>query len=147
MLQAVEGAPFEVSLLEGGWDPSGARDAIRRWLAIVAPGNVRLDLVGCQNDPIAVAALEALREAAVSLSHPELARIPVTGCDGTPAVGQRLVKEGALAATVVLPNWGGAAIEAVGRFLSHGETPPALTTLKPTSFPSEADLSRSARIR
>ncbi len=140
MLEAVAGAPFEVSLLEGGWDPSAARDAIRRWLGIVAQGTVRIDLVGCQNDPIAVAALEALHDAAQSLARPDLARVPVTGCDGTPAVGQRLVREGTLAATVVLPNWGGAAVQAVARFLNHGEKPPPMTLVTPTSFPPERDL-------
>jgi ABC-type sugar transport system substrate-binding protein len=140
MLEAVAGAPFEVSLLEGGWDPSAARDAIRRWLTIVAPGNARIDLVGCQNDPIALAALEALHDAADALARPDLLRVPVTGCDGTPAVGQRLVNEGTLAATVVLPNWGGAAVRAAVRFMSHGERPAPMTLLKPTSFPAERDL-------
>ena len=140
MLEAVAGAPFEVSLLEGGWDPLAARDAVRRWLGIVAPGNIRIDLVGCQNDPMALAALEALHDAAEALGRPDLARIPVTGCDGAPAVGQRLVREGTLAATVVLPNWGGTAVQAVARFLSHGEKPAPMTLLKPTSFPAERDL-------
>jgi ABC-type sugar transport system substrate-binding protein len=147
MLEAVAGAPIEVSRLEGGWDPSAAREAVRRWLTIVAPGNVHLDLVGCQNDPIAVAAVEALQDAARALGRPEMAHIPVTGCDGTPAVGQRLVREGTLAATVVLPNWGGAAVERVARFLSAGEKPPATTLLKPVSYPAERALAPLAAPR
>jgi ABC-type sugar transport system substrate-binding protein len=140
MLEATADAPFEVSRLEGGWDPSAARDAVRRWVTIVAPGNVRVDLVGCQNDPIAVAAIEALQDAAHALGRDELAHIPVTGCDGTPAVGQRLVREGTLAATVVLPNWGGAAVDGLARFFHQGEKPSAMTLLTPVSFPAEKAL-------
>lgn len=140
VIEATQGAPFQVSLLEGGWDPAAARDAVRRWLTIVAPGNLRIDLVGCQNDPLALAALEALHEVSESLGRRELAHIPVTGCDGTPALGQRLVREGTLVATVILPQWGGTAADLAARFLNRGETPPPLTLVKPSSFPPEAEL-------
>ena len=140
VLEVTRGAPFEVSLLEGGWDPAGAKEAIRRWLTIVAPGGLAIDLVGCQNDPLAVAARDALRAVSESLGQPELAQIPVTGCDGTPGMGQRLVREGTLRATVTLPLWSGVAVQMAARFLQKGEIPPALTLLKPSSFPPEAAL-------
>jgi ABC-type sugar transport system substrate-binding protein len=140
VLEATRGAPFEVSLLEGGWDPPGAKQAMRRWLTIVAPGRLAIDLVGCQNDPLAVAARDALREVSESLGRPELARIPLTGCDGTPGVGQRLVREGTLRATVALPLWSGLAVQMAARFLQKGEIPPSLTLVKPSSFPPEAAL-------
>jgi len=139
VLEATKGAPFEVALIEGGWDPSVAREHVRRWLSIVAQGNVP-DLVACQNDPLALAALEALQDVAESTGLPEIARIPVTGCDGTPKMGQRLVREGTIKATVVLPPWAGVAAQQAADFLLKGQTPPPITLLKATSFPPEKDL-------
>jgi ABC-type sugar transport system substrate-binding protein len=140
VLEATKGAPFEVALIEGGWDPSVAREHIRRWLSIVAQGDAVPDLVACQNDPLAVAALEALQDVAESTGRPEIARIPVTGCDGTPKMGQRLVREGTIKATVVLPPWAGVAAQQAADFLLRGQVPPPMTLLKPTSFPAERDL-------
>jgi ABC-type sugar transport system substrate-binding protein len=140
MLEAAKGAPFEVALIEGGWDPAGAREAVRRWLSIVVPGNLRVDLAGCQNDPLALAALEAFHDIAQSAGRPDLSRVPVTGCDGTPQVGQRLVREGTLLATVVLPQWAGLAVLQAADFLRRGQAPPPRTLVKPTSFPPVADL-------
>ncbi|MBI3931884.1 MAG: sugar ABC transporter substrate-binding protein [Acidobacteria bacterium] len=140
MQEATQGAPFEVALLEGGWTAAEAREAVHKWLAIVARGNLRIDLVGCQNDQIALGALRALVETAEEVRKPEIARIPVSGCDGTPALGQSLVKDGRLAATVVLPRSTGRAVELVARLLEKGDVPPPLVTLAPKSFPEESAL-------
>jgi ABC-type sugar transport system substrate-binding protein len=140
VLEATKGAPFEVALIEGGWDPAVAREHVRRWLSIVAHGGTFPDLVACQNDPLALAALEALQEVAEATGRPELARIPVTGCDGTPKMGQRLVREGTIRATVVLPPWAGVAAQQAADFLLKGQAPPPTTLLKATSFPAEKDL-------
>jgi ABC-type sugar transport system substrate-binding protein len=140
VLEATKGAPFEVALIEGGWDPAVAREHIRRWLSIVAQGGAFPDLVACQNDPLALAALEALQDVAETTGRPDLARIPVTGCDGTPKMGQRLVREGTIRATVVLPPWAGAAAQQAADFLLKRQFPPPITLLKATSFPAEKDL-------
>jgi ABC-type sugar transport system substrate-binding protein len=140
VLEATKGAPFEVALIEGGWDPAVAREHIRRWLSIVAQGTAFPDLVACQNDPLALAALEALQDLAEATGRSELARIPVTGCDGTPKMGQRLVREGTIKATVVLPPWAGVAAQQAADLLLKGQTPPPVTLLKATSFPPEKDL-------
>lgn len=140
MLEAVKGAPFEVATVEAGWSASEAREALHSWLAIVARSNRRVDLVGCQNDPIAMGSIEALKAVADEMQRPEVARIPVTGCDGTPSVGQRLVREGKLVATIVLPSTAGPAVDWIARKLLKGEQPPPLATLKPVSFPEEARL-------
>ena len=140
MQEAVKGAPFEVATVEGGWSAPEAREAVHRWLAIVVRSNRRVELVGCQNDPIAMGSIEALKAVAAELQRPEVARIPVTGCDGTPNVGQKLVREGKLVATVVLPSPAGLAVDWIARKLLKGEQPPPLATLKPVSFPEEAKL-------
>jgi ABC-type sugar transport system substrate-binding protein len=140
MLEAVKGAPFEVARVDGGWSAPEAREAVYRWLAIVVRSNRRVELVGCQNDPMAMGSIEALKAVADEMQRPEVARIPVTGCDGTPSVGQRLVREGKLVATIVLPSPAGPAVDWIARKLLKGEQPPPLATLKPVSFPEEASL-------
>jgi ABC-type sugar transport system substrate-binding protein len=134
MQQATRGAAFEVALLEAGWTAAEARDAVAKWLGIVARGSLRVDLIGTQNDQMASGVIEALGQLAREMGKPELARIPVCGCDGTPALGQRLVREGKLVSTVVLPRSSGRAIEVVAHLL-RGELPPPLVALPPCSFP------------
>ena len=142
LLEVTKGAPFPVTLLEGGWDPVLARETVRRWLSTVAQGSLALDLVGCQNDPLALAAVEALRDVARSAGKPELASVPVIGCDGTPGLGQKKVREGALLATVALPPWAGIAARQAADFILKGKVPPPLTLLTPASFPPEAQVRR-----
>lgn len=145
MEEAVAGGSLEVALLEAGWSAGESREAVRNWLAIVARSNKRIDLVGCQNDQIAIGALEALESVAGEVGRPELAKTPVVGCDGTPEVGQRMVREGRLAATVVLARSAGPAVERAARFLLAGEMPPPVVMLKSTPYPDEATL--RARVR
>ncbi|HET7292086.1 MAG TPA: sugar ABC transporter substrate-binding protein [Vicinamibacteria bacterium] len=140
MEEAIKGSGLEVVLLEGGWTAAEARDAVRRWLGIAARGGGRIDLVGCQNDQIAQGTLEAFAEMARELARPELAQVVVTGCDGTPQLGQRLVKEGRLRATVALARSSGPAVELLVRALTGGTPPPPVTLLKGVSFPAEAAL-------
>lgn len=140
MLEAVRGSALEVDRIEAGWTRAEARAAVRRWLEIVAPSNLRLDLVGAQNDLIALGAVDALHEVARSAGRTDLPRVPVCGCDGTPTTGQRLVREGALASTVVLPRSAAPTVELVARLVSGGAAPPPLTLLAPASFPDEAAL-------
>jgi ABC-type sugar transport system substrate-binding protein len=138
--EATRDTALELVTLEAGWTAAEAREAVGRWLGIAARGGLRLDLVGCQNDQIAIGTLDALAAMAGELGRLELAQVPVAGCDGTPAVGQALVRQGRLAATVCLPRSSGRAVECAARFLLHGEAPPALVTLSAWSFPEEPTL-------
>jgi ABC-type sugar transport system substrate-binding protein len=140
MLEAVRGSALEIDRIEAGWTREEARVAVRRWLEIVAPSDLRLDLVGAQNDLIALGAIDALHEIARATARADLPRVPVCGCDGTPTTGQRLVREGTLASTVALPRSAAPAVELVARLLSDGAVPPALTLLAPVSFPEEGAL-------
>jgi hypothetical protein len=63
----------------------------------------------------------------------------MTGCDGLPAGGQRLVAQGELMATVVKPTTAGPALDLLARAQGGESAPPGLI-LKPTSWPSEETL-------
>ena len=66
--------------------------------------------------------------------------IRLTGCDGLPEFGQRLVNEGKLAATVIVPSSGAPAMELVASAIGLGKLPPATVMLSSTSYPSETVL-------
>jgi ribose transport system substrate-binding protein len=124
--------PWKLTLLEGDWTSEGARLALDRWFETehVPPG-----VVCAQNDDMALGARQALRDAGSRRSDMALAEIPVTGCDGSPGFGQRLVREKRLLATVEVPSAAGRAMEWIARARDGGEHPPPLVTLPVSSVP------------
>jgi ABC-type sugar transport system substrate-binding protein len=136
--EALQGSGLDLVLLEAGWSEGESRTAVGDWLRIA--GRVSLGLVGGQNDLIAMGALQALASAARDTSRPELAAVPVVGCDGTPDYGQKLVAEGRLRATVALPRWTGLAVETIARTLKSGRLPPPELLVSATAFPPEEEL-------
>lgn len=140
MQEATQGAPFEVALAGGDWNPAFAGRTVREWLRFAVSGRRPFDLVCCQNDHLAEGALEALAAAAAESKQPETARIAVAGCDGAPEIGQKMVRDGRLVATVVLPRVAGPAVDEVAAFLARGEKPAPVITHAATSLPPLADL-------
>ena len=67
-------------------------------------------------------------------------RLPITGCDGIPRSGQKWVRQGRLAATVVSPPLMGDALELLA--LNAGSQPPERTLVSPSSFPSLKELQK-----
>jgi ABC-type sugar transport system substrate-binding protein len=140
MQEATAGAPFEVALAGGDWSPAFAGRTVREWLRFAVGGHRPFDLVCCQNDHMAGGVLEALAAAAAESGRPDVARIPVAGCDGAPEIGQKMVREGRLVATVVLPRVSGPAVEEVAALLTRGERPAPVITHAATSFPPLGEL-------
>jgi ABC-type sugar transport system substrate-binding protein len=124
--------PWALVLLEADWTSEGARLALDRWFETehTPPG-----LICAQNDDMALGARQALRDAASRRGDMALAEIPVTGCDGSPGFGQRLVREKRLLATVEVPSAAGRAMEWIARARDGGEHPPPLVTLPVASVP------------
>jgi ribose transport system substrate-binding protein/inositol transport system substrate-binding protein len=140
MQEAVAGSGVDVALAGGDWSPEQAARTVREWLRFAVGGKRPFELVTCQNDDMAAAALDALATAAAESGNPDLARIPVTGCDGAPDVGQRLVRERRLVATVVLPRVAAPAVEVVARLLATGERPAPQILHNATSLPPLEEL-------
>jgi ABC-type sugar transport system substrate-binding protein len=136
MQEATAGSGLDIALAVGDWNRAQAARTVREWVRFAVGGRRPFDLVACQNDDMAGGVLEALEAAATESKVADLARVPVTGCDGAPEVGQRLVREGRLAATVVLPRVAGPAVEVVARLLLSGERPDPQIFHNATSCPS-----------
>jgi ABC-type sugar transport system substrate-binding protein len=140
MQEATAGAPFEVVLAGGDWSPAFAGRTVREWLRFAVGGQRPFELVCCQNDHMAGGVLEALATAAAESGTPGVARIPVAGCDGAPEIGQKMVRDGRLVATVVLPRVAGPAVDEIAALLARGERPAPVITHAATSFPPLGEL-------
>ena len=138
--EATADAHIEVMSCGGDWQPEVARSAVRDWLRLAARGRTAIDLISCQNDHLAGGALQGLADAAAELGRPELGRLPVAGCDGLASVGQKMVRDGRLVATVVLPQVGARAVDVIVGFLRGGPRPAPYTGLAATPFPRYEEL-------
>jgi ABC-type sugar transport system substrate-binding protein len=138
MREAIQKHNLEIkSVLDGNWTTEDAERVVGNWLRIVLSGKSKIDLIGCQNDAMAMGVLKALKAVAEHLRRPEIARIPVTGCDGVRDFGQKLVNQGQLAATVIMPSTGGPAVELMARALGQGKQLIAEVLLPAVSYPAE----------
>jgi len=131
-------------VLDGNWNADDAERTVGGWLRMVMSGKWHVDLVGCQNDEMAVGAKKALSTVAIYLGRADLESVAVTGCNGLPDFGQRLVNERKLAATIIVPATGAAAVELLvsayqGKPVPQSLTPPSL------SYPDLEVLARKAR--
>jgi ABC-type sugar transport system substrate-binding protein len=135
MQEVVESSGRNVVLAGGDWSPEHAARTVRDWLRFAVGGRRPFDLVTCQNDHMAEGVLQARAAAAAESGRSEIARIPVTGCDGAPDKGLKMVAESRLTATVVLPRVAGPAMEIMARLLTAGVKPAPLVMHAPTSFP------------
>jgi ribose transport system substrate-binding protein len=141
--EALTGYPLKVIVLDAQWSEASAERAVRHWLRLKTSEGLRVDLVAAQDDSMARGARNAVAGTAEATTC--WSRIPYLGIDGVPDVGQRLVREGALAATIVMPSNTGAALQQVARWLRHGVAPPPVVKLPVASYPPEAALRLSQK--
>jgi ABC-type sugar transport system substrate-binding protein len=122
-LELMKARGASVAMVEGLWSAESAERVVSKWLG--AQGSKEaVQVVACQNDPMAVGARRELNRLAGELGRPEWRRLPVLGTDGVPEEGRRLVDEGQLTATVVIPATSAAAVQRLaGAWNGQGELP------------------------
>jgi ABC-type sugar transport system substrate-binding protein len=133
-----------VGAIDGNWTSEDAQTAVERWMHVMLRSVTGVDVVVCQSDAMAIGAKAGLRAASTQLARPELARVPVIGCDGLPNVGRRLVDEGELAATVWIHDVGRHAVRVVAD-RRRGIRPPNEVVLIPFPYPPLSADSNDAR--
>ncbi len=124
-------------VLNGTWTEQSAEKAVTSWLRLKTADTFRPAAVLCQNDSMAVGARRGIFAA-----RPDWTDIPFFGCDGLPDGGQRLVRQGHLAATVVIPSNTGPALEQLSTFFSTGRLPGPEILLPSTAHPPREELAR-----
>ena len=140
MNEAIVGTNIEArDVLDGNWNTDEAERMVAGWLRMVMSGKSRLDLIGCQNDEMAVGARKALETVAAYLNRRDLESVMITGCNGLIDFGQRLVSEGKIVATIVVPPTGTTAVELIVAAYQGKLVPPSVT-LPCVSYPAETVL-------
>ena len=130
-------ANIEIKSLRGRWTEESAFQVVAARLA--RPGS-NIDLIGCQNDAMAMGARKAAEALADPRQRAQWLSLPFTGVDGVPATGQEWVRQRLLAATVVAPALTGVALEMLAKAIGTGTPFPERTLLKPVSYPAIGEL-------
>src|SRR5260370_23072118 len=126
---------IQLTLLRGQWTEKSAERTIPSWLQLVTSCRGRFDLVASHNDGMAMGARKAF-EAQSNSERENWLRVPFIGIDGLPNTGQSWVRNGKLTATIIMPLTIPLALEILTQALQTGTSPPELTLMDSTSFPS-----------
>ena len=144
MQETSSGAGLEVKVLFGHWTEASGEKAVQSFLRLKTNEGFRAQIVGCQNDAMAVGARKAVADLADAERRKAWGGAVYTGCDGLPEGGQKLVRDGLLAATVETPSNAGPAVDLLAEALRTGRPAPAQVTLSPRSLPEVSEI-RSLR--
>jgi ABC-type sugar transport system substrate-binding protein len=120
--------------LNADWTSECARRVVETWAKGLGAEEALPSVCVAQNDEMALGVRQALRDVACARDW-TLTIVPILGCDGSEVFGQRLVREGRLKATVIMPPTTGQAIDAIEHMRKSGELPPARVLLPVVSFP------------
>ena len=137
-------ANIRMKSMRGNWTEESAHKAVSSWLRLQTSQESKIDLVGAQDDSMAMGARKAFSEIAEG-ERAKWMKIPVTGCDGMPKTGQAWVRNGSLAATIFIRQNTDLAIEMLVEAFKTGATPPEKKLTQPESVPSLADLGAAAK--
>jgi ribose transport system substrate-binding protein len=113
---------------------------VRSWLKLTTSQKAIIDLIGAQDDSMAVGARKAFQEIVNESERERWLKLPFTGCDGLPKTGQAWVRSGILTATVFAPANAGQAIDMLFAALSRGQEQPERALTAPSSVPPLAAL-------
>jgi ribose transport system substrate-binding protein len=138
-------ANINAKTIRANWTEESSYKAVTSWLRLQTSQHSRIDLVGAQDDSMAMGARKAFSE----IAEPDRARwmkIPVTGCDGMPKTGQAWVRNGSLAATIYIRPNTDLAIEMLVDAFKSGAMLPERKVTDPESIPSLADLAAAGKM-
>ncbi len=131
-------APHNVQIisLRGRWTEESGQRAVESWLRLNSSNKKQIDVVGAQNDLMAIGARKAFEGVTNIADRERWLRLPLTGVDGLAKTGQAWVRTGTLAATVVVPTNAGQAIFMLAEALKTGKDVPERSLTTPESFPA-----------
>jgi len=135
-MQETKPANLHVTLLRGQWTEESSQRAVRSWLKLTTSHKAAIDLVGAQDDSMAIGARNAFEELTNETERERWLKLPFTGCDGLPKTGEAWVSSGLLAATVFVPPNTGQAIEMLVDAMQRKKAIPERALTVPVSIPS-----------
>jgi ribose transport system substrate-binding protein len=125
----------QVISLRGRWTEESAQRAVESWLRLNTSNKTQIDVVGAQNDLMAIGARKAFEGVSDIADREKWMRLPFTGVDGLTKTGLAWVRSGTLAATIVVPTNAGQAISMLAEALQTGRDVPERLFTVPESFP------------
>jgi len=132
---------IQLVMLKGQWTEESAMKCVNSWLKLTASGKSTIDLVGAQNDVMAIGARKVLSTLTNLEERERWMHVPFLGVDGQPKTGQVWVRDGSIAATIVVPPNAGQAIILLAAAIRSGKTVPERTFTVPESMPLVEKLS------
>src|ERR1700690_619649 len=127
---------IRIRTLKGQWTEESARRTVTSWLNFANTEKVEFDLVGAQDDSMAMGARKAFEEIPDTPKRIAWLSLPFTGCDGVPETGHAWVRKGLLAATIHIPPLAGQAIDMLAKGIETGTQPPANSVTLSVWIPS-----------
>ena len=128
---------IELQSARGRWTAESGAQALQIRLGL--RGMKLPDLIGSQNDDMAIGARRAVEALPPGPQRDQWLSIPYTGVDGVPATGQAWVQQHLLAATIITPPLAGLGIELLAK-AAGGHSIPERTVVQPVSYPPVAEL-------
>ena len=126
----IDGSGIRLTILNAEWTEVSGEKAMASWLRLSSSREAMIDLIAAQNDAMAMGARKA-----IASSRPEWLTRPFLGCDGLSEGGQQLVRQGQLAATIIVHPTAGAAVNLIAEQRRDGTALPARTVLPARPFP------------
>ena len=139
----VKPANIQVKTMRANWTEESAYRTVSSWLRLRTSLESHVDLVGAQDDSMAMGARKAFSEIAES-ERARWMRIPITGCDGMPKTGQTWVRNGTLAATIFIRQNTDLAVEMLVEWFKSGGSLPERKVTEPESVPTLQELAKAA---
>lgn len=137
----------QVKTMRANWTEASAYKIVSSWLRLSTSQQTRINVVAAQDDSMALGARKAFQEIAATALRDHYRDTPFLGIDGMPATGQEWVRQGLLAATVVVPTNAGQAIEMMARTLQTGIMLPERTFTLATSYPPIEELAKKSGVK
>ena len=134
-------ANIQVKTMRANWTEDSAHRTVSSWLRLRTSQESRVDLVGAQDDSMAMGTRRAFGEIAES-ERARWMKIPITGCDGMPKTGQAWVRNGTLAATIFIRPNTDLAVEMLVEWFKSGASLPERKVTQPESVPALQDLAK-----
>ncbi|PYT54821.1 MAG: hypothetical protein DMG43_04980 [Acidobacteria bacterium] len=141
-MQETKPVNIHVTLLRAQWTEESSQRAVRSWLKLSTSQRAAIDLIGAQDDSMALGARKAFEELTNESDRERWLRLPFTGCDGLPKTGQAWVRSGLLAATIFVPPNAGQAVEMLFHAMQLGKPLPERALTVPVSIPPLEELKR-----
>jgi ribose transport system substrate-binding protein len=141
-MQEAKPANIHCIMLRAQWTEESSQRSVRSWLKLSTSQKASIDLIGAQDDSMAVGARKAFEELPNESERERWLKLPFTGCDGLPKTGEAWVRTGLLAATVFVPPNTGQAINMLVDAIQNGKKPIERALTVPVSIPALDQLKR-----